>query len=133
MVRYLLSFVLCFTLFCIALPGYGVPACDIQNADSDSLVNKTDSLITSDSYLDSIMSKQLDEVQVSASLNRREGNKDIITITNAMREGTHNSGELLGKVAGVMYNPLTTELSYLGSKNIVVLVDGVQKDEAYII
>lgn len=108
-----------------------------QSSDSlvvytDSLVNRSDSLITSDSYLDSIMSKQLDEVQVSANLNRREGNKDIITITNVMREGTHNSGELLGKVAGVMYNPLTTELSYLGSKNIVVLVDGVQKDEAYI-
>lgn len=121
------SIALCFTVICIGIQCYAS-----SNNSTARQSTEPDSLITSDSYLDSIMSKQLDEVQVTANLNRREGNKDIITITKAMREGTHNSGELLGKVAGVIYNPLTTELSYLGSKNIVVLVDGVQKDEGYI-
>ena len=76
---------------------------------------------------DTLKSKQLDEVVVSAKLLERKGNEDIITVTKSMREGTKNVGELLGRVTGVFYNPLTTDLQYLGSKNILILVDGVEK------
>lgn len=99
---------------------------------SSPTYSATDSINSNIAAADTLMSKQLEEVTVAADLNRVEGNKDIITITKAMREGTHNSGELLGKVAGMMYNPLSTELTYRGSKNVIVLVDGVQKDEGYI-
>lgn len=76
---------------------------------SSPTYSATDSINSNIAAADTLMSKQLDEVTVAADLNRVEGNKDIITITKAMREGTHNSGELLGKVAGMMYNPLSTE------------------------
>lgn len=81
---------------------------------------------------DTLKSKQLDEVVVSAKLLERKGNEDIITVTKSMREGTKNVGELLGRVTGVFYNPLTTDLQYLGSKNIIILVDGVEKNADYI-
>lgn len=74
----------------------------------------------------------LPDVVVSAELETRRGNEDIIVVTKTMRKGTHNAGELLGKVNGMQYNPMTTDLTYMGSKNIVVLVDSVEKDLTYI-
>ena len=74
----------------------------------------------------------LPDVIVSAELETRRGNEDIIVVTKNMRKGTHNAGELLGKVNGMQYNPMTTDLTYMGSKNIMVLVDSVEKDLSYI-
>lgn len=81
---------------------------------------------------DSIICDTLQEVIVSAELLKRRGNEDIITVTKSMRDGTKNTGELLGRISGVFYNPMTTDLQYMGSKNILVLVDGVEKNPDYI-
>ncbi|MDE6026787.1 MAG: outer membrane beta-barrel protein [Muribaculaceae bacterium] len=81
---------------------------------------------------DSVSAKSLDEVVVTKSLTEHEGNKDIITVTDAMRKGTKDTGELLGRIPGVHYNPITTDLLYQGSGNVLILVDGVEKDPSYI-
>ena len=81
---------------------------------------------------DSVSAKSLDEVVVTKSLTEHEGNKDIITVTSAMRKGTKDTGELLGRIPGVHYNPITTDLLYQGSGNVLILVDGVEKDPSYI-
>lgn len=128
----MLRFLICGVLFTGIMMFYGVMPCHGRpSRGAVELTGGIDSLgvIVGDTLKNP---KQLGEVTVAADLNRSEGNKDIIMITKAMREGTHNSGELLGKVAGMMYNPLSTELTYRGSKNIVVLVNGVRKDEGYI-
>ncbi len=99
---------------------------------ADDSVRTTYPLTSDDIPADTVNPIHLDELIISADLRKREGNKDIITFTKDMREGTRNTGELLGKVPGVFYNPLSTEIIYRGSKNILVLVDGVEKGEDYI-
>ena len=76
--------------------------------------------------------EDLQEVVVTKSLNEREGNKDIITVTKSMLEGTRDTGDLLGRIPGVHYNPITTELLYKGSGNVLILVNGVEKDASFI-
>ncbi len=74
----------------------------------------------------------LDNLVVTASLITRRGNEDIVTVTKDMRKNSHNAGELLGKLQGMHYNPMSTQLTYNGSKNIVILVDSIEKDESFI-
>lgn len=81
---------------------------------------------------DSTQTRMLNEIVVSADLHRRRGNEDIIVITKQMCEGTSNTGELLGKLAGVFYNPMSTQLQVMGSSNILLLVDGVTKNADFL-
>ena len=101
--------------------GQGVETAEIADS-TRSVTNEPDTLA----------SKRLDEIVVTAELLKRQGNEDIITVTKAMREGTRNAGELLGRINGMFYNPLSTDLQYMGSKNILILVDGVEKGAGYI-
>lgn len=81
---------------------------------------------------DSVTTQSLDEIVITKALTEHEGNRDIITVTEAMRKGTKDTGDLLGRISGVYYNPITTELLYRGSDNVLILVDGVEKDPSYI-
>lgn len=76
--------------------------------------------------------KELEEVVVEGSVVKRRGNEDIWTVTEKMRKGTRNAGDLLGKLQGVTYNPVTKDISFQGSKNVKILVDSIERDEAYI-
>lgn len=72
----------------VANPAYGQDVETAEMADSTrSVTNEPDTLA----------SKRLDEIVVTAELLKRQGNEDIITVTKAMREGTRNAGELLGE------------------------------------
>lgn len=73
-------------------------------------------IATAGNPADTLASKRLDEIVVTAELLKRQGNEDIITVTKAMREGTRNAGELLGRINGMFYNPLSTDLQYIGVK-----------------
>lgn len=74
----------------------------------------------------------LGEVQITASTVKREGMKESYMVTKAMREGTHEASELLARLNGIHYNYASKEVKYLGSNNIVILVDSVPKDASYI-
>lgn len=91
----------------VANTAYGQGVETAEMADSTrSVTNEPDTLA----------SKRLDEIVVTAELLKRQGNEDIITVTKAMREGTRNAGELLGRINGMFYNPLSTDLQYIGVK-----------------
>ena len=92
--------------------------------------NSGDSIRVSDP--DSVAGVTLNEVSVTTDLVNHKIDQDVVIITKKMREGTKNTGELLGRIAGSFYNPFTTEITYQGSKNILLLVDGVEKDAAFI-
>ncbi len=117
----------CAIAFSQTIPCFGIS--DICNIDT---IKTKDTSKLSKNVGDTLKSKTLNEVVISADLNKQVGNKDVITVTKSMREGTHDTGELLGKVPGAFYNTVTTEVIFRGSKNIIILVDGVQKDESYI-
>lgn len=77
-------------------------------------------------------SVNLGEVEVKASNVTHKADRDIYVVTPEMKKGIHNAGELLSRVNGVVYNPMTREINYLGSKNVVILLDSVPKTEDYI-
>lgn len=58
--------------------------------------------------------------------------KDVYHITKYMRKGSYNTAQMLDKVPGISYNYATKSLSYLGDKNIIILVDSVEKGAEYI-
>ncbi len=123
MIRFLMNCIIIAAVIAVANPAYGQDVETAEMADSTrSVTNEPDTLA----------SKRLDEIVVTAELLKRQGNEDIITVTKAMREGTRNAGELLGRINGMFYNPLSTDLQYMGSKNILILVDGVEKGAGYI-
>ncbi|MCM1348234.1 MAG: outer membrane beta-barrel protein [Firmicutes bacterium] len=74
----------------------------------------------------------LDNVEVKASNIVHKNDKSIYSVTPIMKKGIYSAGQLLSRVNGIIYNPTTMEVSYLGSKNIVILIDSLEKDETYI-
>lgn len=58
--------------------------------------------------------------------------KDVYRITKYMRKGSYNTAQMLDKIPGISYNYASKSLSYLGDKNIIILVDSIEKDEDYI-
>ena len=107
------------TVISLTFWGMALNARAIGVADSDTLASDTAQV-------------RLKEVLVTGSTVRHHGQQDTYQVTKAMREGVSDAGELLGKLNGVTFNPLSGELKYLSSKNIIILVDSVPKDEEYI-
>ncbi len=76
--------------------------------------------------------KTLMEVTVVKELTERHGNRESVTVTKAMRDRSRDAGEMLKGLTGIYYDPLSTEVRYLGSDKVVILVDSVQKSADYI-
>ncbi len=81
---------------------------------------------------DSISEKNLDEVMVVGQTVERRGNKERVTITANMKKGVSNIMEMLGRMNGFQYNYTTQTISYLGSENVKILVDSIEKDLDYV-
>lgn len=81
---------------------------------------------------DTIEGKTFEEVELVQQTVKHEAHRDIFTVTKAMREGTTTAGELIGQVQGAFYNRATEAVSYMGSTNIKILVDSIDKDDNYI-
>jgi len=74
-------------------------------------------------------SKQLSEVTVKGSARQNKVDRDIFTITKDLRAGTTTSQELLGKLNGVNFNLYDKSISVNGSTKVLLLIDGVEKDQ----
>ncbi len=74
----------------------------------------------------------LGEVTVTARLIEHKGNQDTYAVTSRMLKGIHSAGEMLGLLPGVFYNPVDRDLKYLGSGNVKLLIDGVERSDSYI-
>lgn len=70
----------------------------------------------------------LREVVVKTDKVLRSGQKDIIRITRSMRKGAYDTKMMLNKAPGFSYHFADKSLSYLGHKNLIVLVDSVEKN-----
>ncbi|MCL2652121.1 MAG: TonB-dependent receptor family protein, partial [Candidatus Azobacteroides sp.] len=71
----------------------------------------------------------LKEVTVIGSARTTKVDRDVYAITKEMRAGTSLSRELLGKLNGVIYNPYDQSIMVNGSTNILILIDGIEKDQ----
>lgn len=82
---------------------------------------------------DTIMHEDtLQEVRIYGDSVFQYVDKDIIRITDYMRRSSRNTGEMLGKIPGMNYSRFDRSLSYHGEKNIIILVDSVEKNADYI-
>jgi len=75
--------------------------------------------------------RQLNEVNIKGSARQNKIDRDVYTITKSMRDGTTSSQELLGKLSGVHYNVYDKSISVNGSTNVLILVDGIEKDQQF--
>lgn len=72
---------------------------------------------------------QLSAISVSGSNRTVKIDRDIFVITNELKAGTATSRELLGKLNGVQYNPYDQSIMVNGSPNVLILMDGIEKDQ----
>lgn len=82
---------------------------------------------------DTIQSTTLDNVVVEASNVNYKGNLITNVFTDSDVKKSYNAGALLGTAQGMYYDRITRQLTYLGSGNIVVLIDGLPKPLDFII
>lgn len=83
--------------------------------------------------IDSIQSSTLDELVVQASNVNYKGNIITNVFTETDLKKAYNAGTLLGTAQGINYDRVTRQITYLGSSNIVILIDGLPKPLDYII
>ncbi|MDE5714319.1 MAG: outer membrane beta-barrel protein [Muribaculaceae bacterium] len=81
---------------------------------------------------DTVRTDTLPDLTISVSKVSHDATTDSYLVTKEMRRNAHNAGDLLGKIPGIYYNPLTQGLAHLGSRNVMILVDSVEKDQDYI-
>lgn len=74
----------------------------------------------------------LSEVSVTASTSKHDIDKDTYIITDEIRKGAFNAGEMLGKLPNIMYSFYDTKIRVNGKENVLLLVNGMEKPESYI-
>ena len=72
---------------------------------------------------------QLSEVSITGSNRTVKIDRDVYVITKELKAGTATSREMLGRLKGMVYNPYDQSLTYNGNSNILILVDGIEKDQ----
>ena len=87
---------------------------------------------TSDLGVIKLSSIVLTEVEVVGSTINNGIDKDVFIVTDEIRKGSMNAGEMLGRLPNIMYNWSSTEISINGEKNVLLLVDGIEKPSNYI-
>ena len=73
--------------------------------------------------------QEINEVTVKGSARQNKIDRDVFAITKELRAGTSTSQELLGKLNGVNYNRYDKSISVNGNKKVLLLIDGVEKDQ----
>lgn len=101
------------------------------------VANQTDSLVNVNDSTISLLQKDsavtlLQEVAITGTNITHYNDKDVVRITKDMRKGSFTTGQMLGKIPGVIYNRQTKSLSYYGQENVMLLVDSLEKSADYI-
>ncbi|MES2286042.1 MAG: outer membrane beta-barrel protein [Bacteroidota bacterium] len=76
--------------------------------------------------------KFLNEVTISTSSRESLIDRDIQIVTDKMRAGASNTSEVLEKLNGVKLDRFNNSIKVDNSDNVIILVDGMQKDQEYI-
>ncbi len=83
-------------------------------------------------FLMEIDNNAIEEVNIIASSYSEKFDRSIQTITKEFKEGTSNVSDLLTKIRGVDVDPLDNSIKVDNEENVLLLVDGVKKEQAYI-
>lgn len=76
--------------------------------------------------------KFLNEVTVSTSSHESTIDRDVQIVTDKMRAGASNTSEVLEKLNGVKLDRFNNSIKVDNSANVIILVDGMEKDQEYI-
>ncbi len=71
-------------------------------------------------------------VVVKGNANINAIDKEIQIVTAEMRKGSVDTKEVLEKINGIAYDRYTNNIKVDNNKNIIILVDGVEKSQEYI-
>lgn len=85
-----------------------------------------------DAQNDTIEGKTLDEIVFVQQTVKHEANRDVFTVTKSLRDGASTAAQMLGRVQGMHYDLVSEAVSYMGSTNIKILVDSIEKDDTYV-
>lgn len=91
----------------------------------DTLIHQQDSTLYH-------MTHTLDSVVITGDNTTHHADRDVVRITRAMRKGARNTAQMLGNIPGIDCDYSNNELTYYGSKNILILVDSIEKSSEYI-
>jgi hypothetical protein len=76
--------------------------------------------------------KFLKEISVKTSSNENTLDREVQIVTDKMKAGTTSTKEVLDKMSGVEYDRYTNSIKVDNSSKIIILVDGMEKDQEYI-
>ncbi len=74
----------------------------------------------------------LEEVSVIGSSYNEQYDMSIQNITKQFAEGTNNVKDLLSKIRGINVDPLDNSIRVDNKENVLLLVNGIKKDQTYI-
>lgn len=75
---------------------------------------------------------ELQEVQVKSSTSEFNIDKEVQLVTAQMREGSINTADVLSRMKGLSYDRYNNTIKVDGDKNVVILVNGLEKNQEYI-
>ncbi len=95
-----------------------------------------DIFVNGDKFLDVYKIKPLDAeieaVTVKGNSKNIEIDKEVQVVTPAMRRGAANTYDVLDKVPGLNYDRYNNQIKVDNDPNIIILVNGMEKDISYI-
>ncbi len=77
-------------------------------------------------------SQNLKAVEVKTSTRENKLDRDVILVSSKLKNGASNTKEVLERINGVQYNRFKNSISVDNDPNIILLVDGMEKNEEYI-
>ncbi len=75
---------------------------------------------------------ELAEIEINAQTTENKLDREVVTITKKVKIGASDTKDILNKLNGISYDYFSNILTVDGQKNIVLLVNGLQKDTEYI-
>jgi hypothetical protein len=74
----------------------------------------------------------LKEISVTESSKEAKLDRDVQVVTDKMKAGTSSAKEVLDKVNGVDFDRYNNSIKVDNDSKVIILVDGIQKDQEYI-
>ena len=74
----------------------------------------------------------IEEVTINGSTKENLIDKDVYLVTSDLKTGAANTKDVLSKVKGVNYDRYNNSIKVDGDDNIIILVNGLEKDQEYI-
>ncbi len=101
------------------------------NTVSRDLIVSSEDVFVKNIYLEEDL-EQLDEVMITGRSRTQKFDRTVQLVTRDMRVGAGTAADILGKVPGINIDKFSNKITVNNKDNVLVLVDGVRKNEGYI-